>query len=285
MAGTFKLQVMGGLASRLRPIIGAIAYCDATDKNLLVDWPRHEPSEFLKEFPIRFKQLYNPSVTLWEEDHKHAWCRKQCCAGGQDALPVMDGDQVFRTCHSSPFLPWIDGKWMRYWKKLVPMAILEARIMAGLANVSRPLVGVVVRYWDAQTGAVGPDWHLKRMRAILGIRPDVQFFLLTDHVKAAEPLHAAFPGVVYEYPSRIGEGGMYFYDRDRIISAAAAIHVMAEHCRWVIGSNHSSYSQLVGFLKGARYGGTHERDGGIIGGDYEDAWNPALQENLEKALA
>lgn len=265
---TFHLQVNGGLASRLRVVVGGIAYCEATGRRLHVDWPLIEKSETSGKFPIRFGDIWK--YDLEETNGTVIW------GGAKNANLDCGGDVRLRTCHIEPFLPYLKRPFRHYVNQLSMQPKTAAMVDSMLPRLKAVLTaGVNIRCAISDPHTKKPDWFWERMEKVQsGSALPMQFFLSTDEKEVSDATKARF--LVIERPQT------FLYDTEGIRGRAADIYLL-DACDWVIGSNHSSYSQFVAMLRGAEYLGSHEKPEGLKGGRYEDAWNEADKAELCKA--
>jgi hypothetical protein len=273
------LQVSSGLASRLRAVVGAIAYCHATDRRLIVDWPRKEPSETLGTFEAGFHDLWsNPEIE--ETD-----CKRRFQGLRLDNADIMSDEPAWlelRTCHIEPFLPFMaDNRPGPFIDSLRPTESVysaaedimassrcdhaELSVSVGQLHARWSVVGVNIRHALKQPSVAEPEWFIGRMRTF----PETTLFFCSLDSLSVEVL------LRQEFGDRIiCQRKDYAYDRAGIIKTCADLYLLAA-CDYVIGSNYSSYSQMVAFMRGAQYVGPHDKPGrGLIGGRYEDLWNP-----------
>ena len=261
----FHLQVLGGLVSRLRAVLGAMAYCEDSERRLVIDWPRNEPSEDLGTFPAGFRDMwYFPAVVIEQTDDHRTFPKRGI------------EDPEFRTCHIEDFHPHILGRVPEYFDQLKPTAELQALIDA--VKLPRPVVGMQIRRAIKAPATVGPEWFFRRMCCLKRDYPQITFFLSADSHFVSSLLTKDYPDLPVAEQRKD-----YAYDRAGIMKAAADLYLLRQ-CDWVVGSNHSSYSQLVALLRGAEYKGSHEKHNGLTGGRYEDAWSVADEKELAEAL-
>lgn len=262
------LQTSSGLASRMRAVVGAIAYCQATDRRLIVDWPRKEPSETLGTFEAKFHDLWsNPEIE--ETD-----CGRRFPGLRLDNADILNTDAArleLRTCHIEPFLKWMpENQPGHFVWKLKPTDAVREIINSYKVNgdddpFSHFIVGVNIRHALKQPSVAEPEWFIERMRTRL---ETTVFFCSLDSLTIEQHLRAEFGDRI------VCQRKDYVYDRTGIIKTCADLYLLAT-CDHVIGSNYSSYSQMVAFMRGAQYVGPHDKpQRGLIGGRYEDLWNP-----------
>lgn len=261
------LQVNSGLCSRLRAVVGAIAYCEATGRKLAIDWPYNEPSETLGTFEPRLHDLWDHPFE--EREGGGHWSQRTC-------QPLdAEGDIRFRTCHIEPFLPYMKEPIGNYLKRMTPTERVQREITGIAIPKDRPFVGVNIRFAIKQPGAADPEWFIERLKQFPS---ETQFFGSFDSSEVHLQMVDAFPGRIQTMPKN------YRYDFNGIVRTCADLYVL-QKCDWVIGSNYSSYSQMAAFMRGAEYLGQHDKRGGLRGGRYEDAWNPPDEAALERVLS
>ena len=263
----FKVEVMGGLCSRLRAVVGAMALCDQKGHQLIVNWPSRE--RIYKQFggfQARLRDLWKYDESVVENDVI-------------ERLPKSLPGNAIRTCHIEDFwryfTPEKDPAWhMRKFPlsdKVRGYYDPLAYALEGGSNV----VGLHVRNWLKQPGTVGVDWFIEKIREF----PDDQkFFLSCDSKEVSDRIHAERVGCVYEIPKN------YDYDKAGIQKSMADLYLLADKCAWVIGSNYSSYSQMACLMRGGRYLGPHDKPHGLSGGFYEDAWNGHNEQEFMEAM-
>ena len=264
---TMTVEVMGGLCSRLRAVVGAATYCEATGRRLLVNWPHREPSEPLREFPCRLHDLWD--VDCDERNQKDGLSKHI------EALRST-GDVQLRTCAIEPFLSWMPDIGAVFRGVMKPTVELGAMI----GHLADPYaVGVNVRAAQKDPHTVDVQWFIDEVRKRWPATSRT-IFAAVDHAASLEALRAAFGDDVMAFArTELGSGPdpqWYRYDRDSVLKQAAELHILADKCGFVLGSNHSSFSQTVAFMRGCGYGGTHERPGGLTNtaaAKYCDAWN------------
>ncbi len=257
MSNTLHVQVLGGLVSRMRAVVGAIACCEATGRRLIIDWPKPEPA--ITSFQATFHDL-------WSNDY-------EVTRGGVGLFTknltdlAKDCDIQLRTCHLTDFMPYYSKPLREYIAVLQPTEKVATFSAEALEKFRRPVVGIATRCTNNHPMMVDLGWFERRRDAIAK-ECDVQFYLSCDTKDAFDRLSAP-------YPDRcITQDKTYLYDRLGIMKSAADLYTLAA-CDWVIGTNHSSYSEMVALIRGAKLIGSHEKPDGTKGGRYEDAWNPS----------
>ncbi len=266
MSSTLHVQVMGGLVSRMRAVVGAIACCEATGRRLKIDWPKAEP--IIDGFRATFHDL-------WSNDYE--------VTSGGGAFPKRlsdlsgSGDVRFRTCHLVDFMPYYTKPLREYIAVLKPSAEVALFSHQATAHFKRPTVGLATRCTNNHPMMAKLGWFEQRMTALAKQFTGVQFYLSCDTQAAFNRLSAPCLGRC------ITQDKTYKYDRIGIMKSAADLYTLAA-CDWVIGTNHSSYSEMVALMRGATLSGTHTEPGSLSGGNYEDAWNLHTPSDITAAL-
>jgi hypothetical protein len=256
----FYLNVQGGLVSRLRSVVGAMAFADHLNTGLHVSWSSHQHN-LPWGFDVRLSDVWQYDGTIIETDDRPKY-------GKEHGDWERDGGKL-NTCHLWPFEKYFLTEERTLKPGLTdrfPLGPEVQRYVDAIEFGDRPVVGVQIRCWLTQPDSVPPEWYIDRMRKIAA-EYDVQFFLNCDKKDVAEAVKFEFPGTLEQ------EKGDYKYDRPRILQSAADLYLM-QKCDWMVGSNHSSWAEMAALMRGATYHHAHGRPGGVSGGNYEDAWNP-----------
>ena len=257
MSNILHLQVLGGLASRMRGVVGAIACCEATGRRLVIDWPK--PEHAITSFRATFHDL-------WSNDY-------EVTRGGQELFKkdISDlgrkVDVQLRTCHLTDFMPYYSKPMQEYIAVLKPSKIVAEFSAEALEKFRRPTVGIATRCTNNHPMMADLGWFEQRMDALARRYHNVQFYLSCDTGGAFDRLSAPYPGRC------ITQDKTYQYDKLGIMKSAADLYTLTA-CDWIVGTNHSGYSEMVALMRGAKLIGSHEKPGGTEGGRYEDAWNP-----------
>ena len=239
-------------------------YDQAAEFRFAPDYATWEPSEPLRVFPCKLSELWVGirGVNLPRRIQKNP-----------DVLKSPDSGHL-RTCHIEPFLPWVDDLSVAFHGMCAAVPVLNRACEAVQTfGTSRPVIGVNVRSAQKDPRTVGVEWFIE---TIAKLPKSLAIFLATDDHTVTEAFASAFGDRVYQFQRKAPPGSTWYkYDRDSIIKQAAELYILAE-CDWVIGSNHSSMSQTVAFMRGATYTGPHEKPGGLgnlWAARYCDAWN------------
>jgi hypothetical protein len=250
---------MGGLGSRLRVAVGALAWCRENGRSLIVFCSPAEPSEDAGKFPCRLSDLYEGD---FREDSRalDAWTGKAKHATNLDE----HGERNIRLrCDKlQPFAERLKDRrhgYRRAFESLKPTTAL-AGIVNGLV-LPRPTVGVIVRYSLAHKECAEVGWYLNRLRELSKGR-SLSIYLSCDDRYVFETFAKT------SYCVRSLEK-TYDYDRWGIMRQCADAHILAK-CDWVLGANHSSFSQHVALIRGARYRKDSSSPEHVSCGRYED---------------
>jgi len=261
------IEVNGGLCSRLRAVIGGMAWCDKNDATMIVNWSSREPN-YPDGFEARLSDLWKFGGEITEIDRAQ---RKS-----KDPNALSQNSPFLRTCHIEHFLPY-------FTPESNPMTLMRRyHLSDAVCEYYRTIkivlppkvVGIHVRHDIKQPGTADPEWFIERMSQF----PEKQmFFLSCDSHKVSTMIHSSFPYRVFELPKD------YRYNKAGIQKSMADLYVLADLCQWVIGANYSSYSQMCCLMRGGYYIGPHDRPHGVSGGMYEDMWNPPNEQEFQEA--
>lgn len=242
---SIHIQGVSGLASRLRAVLGGIAYAESLGIPCVVDWPSREPTESLGMFPCKFSELWDSPYQETDVGERFPkW-------PGIDGRIRADKPDWFAEHITRPIGSYLD--------KLQPTAELQAIIDS--VAIPQPCVGVQIRHSLAQPGTASVDWFVERMWAMPG---HCHFFLSCDSLDVRNRIHGEFGGTVQSLPKD------FRYDRMGIMRAAADLYLLAK-CDWLILSNGSSFGQMVTWMKGNASLDMRKHDPG----PWEDLWHPA----------
>jgi hypothetical protein len=240
------LNARRGLGNRLRSLLSAFAYADATGCGLRVVW---EPNE----------QCGAKLGELWEHPARLAPVARarylaKLSGGWEEHLEADDLDlSVFRrpilALHSSqPFSNPAGIPWHSTFSRLRPVQEIRTRIARtwSVIDPHRPLVGVMVRAHSSahrDTAASEPVVHaLERLRNIREVAPDAAVFLSSDSPEASSVIRAEHS--VIEVPAK-GP----FNSLRGVQDAVCDLYLLAS-CQWIIGSHASSFSEIAGLVAG-----------------------------------
>jgi hypothetical protein len=240
------LNARRGLGNRLRSVLSALAYADATGCGLRVVW---EPNA---QCGAELGQLWEHTVQLVPVSRARYLAKLS--GGWQEHLKDDDLDlAVFRrpilALHSSQAFSNPAGRpWHSTISRLRPVPELRIRIADTWAQIDpqQPLVGLMVRAHSSahsDTVASQPVAHaLERLREIREIAPDATVFLSSDSPKASAVIRAKHP--VVELPAK----GQFNSVRG-VQDAVCDLYLLAS-CQWIIGSHASSFSEIAGLVAG-----------------------------------
>jgi len=253
-----KIQVFSGLGSRMRAVIGAIAWAKNNNATVGVCWPRIDKSEELGEFPVWFSELFDSPLPESQMERPETGGRYWPKSPGVTSAS-KDGEYLCRTCDPATIIDEdmsLDGwPYTEMWK---PASEVESHFI----EIPNRTVGVHIRHSLAQPGAQGVEWYISRMREIES-EYDTGFFLSCDAIAVEEQVKAEFPDVIH-IPKD------YKYDNLGIKKTAADLFLL-QRCDWMLGSYQSSFSELAGWMRGGEYLSGWGREGWLPGGRYEDS--------------
>ena len=261
---TLHVQVISGLASRMRAVLGAIDWAKRHGTGVRVWWPWRDRSEELGVFPAWFSDLFDSRCSEQRLQGPENWPKQitQVSPDSDDCRVRTCDPETFGVCHPE----WPHRDW---WKP-------SESVRACIDSVKWPtgkVVGVHIRHALAQPTTPPLPWFLNRMREIRE-RHNVRFFLSCDAKSIQQAVCSMFPDTIHQERT-------YAYDGLGIRRAAADLFLL-HRCDWMIGSYNSSFSELAGWLRGGAYLPGWGREGWMPGGRYEDARTPAV--GIEEAL-
>jgi hypothetical protein len=258
-----RLQVIGGLGSRLRTAIGGLAYCQSNNRRLVVNWPFVEKSENRGLFDCAMSDLYTGEFDEEGRDDHH-W------TGVKDPAVLADNEKTelrLRTDKLDPFAPYIasEGYWRAFWS-LEPTDALAQEIMRVMWPSPRPVVvGVLIRCAIKAQQCADVAWYLDRLSCLEEMfGREFIVFLSCDDRSVLDRFRARFDRRLLTTPKT------FVYDKLGITRQCADAHHL-RCCNWVIGANHSSFSQHVALIHGAKWVCDSNYAGHVRGGNYEDA--------------
>lgn len=268
------LQVMGGLGSRLRVVVGALAYCQKVGRQLVVHWPRNEPSETLGVFDCRLSDLYAGPFEETGADETH-W------TGVKDpaVLNAHGTSEIrFRTDKIEAFVFYMNSA--DYRDAFFSLRATDELSIA-VSAIHWPstwMIGVHVRYANKSPESVPAEWYLDRFELIQLLHENRwNVFLACDDPSVIEPFAERFGARLRTLTKT------FAYDHLGIVRQCADMELL-RRCDWMIGANHSSFSQHVALTRGATYVRDSNHQTCVIGGRYEDAWCKPDAGDLAKAL-
>lgn len=269
------LQVMGGLGSRLRVVVGALVYCQKVGRRLVVHWPRNEPSETLGVFDCRLSDLYAGPFEETGADETH-W------TGVKDPAVLKEHGKSeirFRTDKIEAFVFYANSADYRdaFFRLRATDELLREMLGVGWPPEQK-MIGVHVRHANKAPESVPAEWYLDRLDVIQllhGNRWNV--FLACDDPSVIEPFAERFGARLLTLNKS------FEYDHLGIVRQCADMELL-RRCDWMIGANHSSFSQHVALTRGAMYVRDSNYQACVIGGRYEDAWCKPDAGDLARAM-
>jgi hypothetical protein len=291
---SLAIHVRSGLCNRLRVVLSALAYCEKTNRRLLVHWPRTDPHATEKEpdrgFEAKLSDLFDGPFDEITETEFRLFGRK---ISQKEIRLDTPGDLQLRTINMFPgveppegfprkheshqFLAtrWYEKPLAEYWSVMKPTAELQNWISEGKSLVDQGLcVAAIVRLCLF----TGPEGNLitnanfetplrsppQKFIARLDQLPQFnKIFLACDCQHVEDLFREAFPEQVVQLPQT------YVYDRETIFKRMAELYVAAS-CYKILGSYISSYSELSGWLAGGAYSACYQWPKVSEGDRYED---------------
>jgi len=285
VGGVIHLQVIGGLASRMRCVLAAIQASRRTGKRLVVDWPKAEAAQRpLGTFAVSLEELWAGPYTVVDAGH---------VMGGAVRTPRNEvpaalgrgGDVQIRADSPYELGEWCDMRLAETFRQsLCATPMLSEEVKRLRDRLPRPAIGAHVRIANlSEERQPNYPWYFSRLDSL----PPWPVYLAADSPEAAAAFGARLGGrlVLPERGDRLPVGT---YNREGILRVAAELQVLSE-CDWVLGSRRSTYSELVCLLRGGEKIGPARKANraapNVRGGRYEDAAVPADSESLAEVLA
>jgi hypothetical protein len=240
------LNARRGLGNRLRSVLSALAYADATRCGLRVVWERNA------QCGAELGDLWEHPVQLVPASRARYLARLS--GGWEEHLEDDDIDlAVFRrpilALHASqPFSNPAGIPWHSTLSRFRPVPELRTRIADAWLQIDlqRPLVGLMVRAHTSahrETVASQPvAYALERLGKIREVTPDAVVFLSSDSPEASALIRAKQPVV------ELSPKGPFNSLRG-VQDAVCDLYLLAS-CQWIIGSHASSFSEIAGLVAG-----------------------------------
>lgn len=225
-----KVCVMGGLCSRLRAVVGAIGFCETTNRDLILHWPlkAHRLIEQRGVFEASFGDIWQIPCNVEETS---TWQKFPKTALDIDAR----GDLSIHTCYPEDFQPqFFNVSLGHYANSLVPSSETQERINS--VTVPDECRGVHIRKKIAQPEAEPVEWYVERLQV-----EDGPLFLSADCKSVEDQITTVFPDTIVQEKT-------YAYNRDGIIRSAADLYLLSQ-CSNITGSHKSTYSQIAGWMQ------------------------------------
>src|SRR5690606_28792850 len=178
---TLHVQVFSGLGSRMRAVIGGIAWCRANFATLNIHWVRREPSEDLGTFPAWYSDLFelppHGSGTPWivesrDREPGPPWPKQ---------ISLFENGWRIRSCDPIDFaVNSMDLSGWPYCDLWKPSKDVREQIESVAPRwPGPPVFGVHIRQALAQPTTPPVAWFLARMRE-LHDRYACRFYLACD---------------------------------------------------------------------------------------------------------
>jgi len=285
---SLAIHVRSGLCNRLRVVLSALAYCEETNRRLLVHWPRVDEhateSEPERGFEAKLSDLFSGPFDEITLNEFSAFGRK---ISQKEIRLDTPGDLRLRTINMFPGVEPPEGyprkheshqflaeRWYRkslaeYWSVMRPTAVLQEFIDIGLSLIDWENVAVK---WDSiaavirlglftdTTGQLVTNANFETplrsppQKFIARLKQLPQYgkiFLACDCQHVEDLFREAFGSRVVQLPQT------YIYDRETIFKRMAELYVAAS-CQKILGSYVSSYSEFSGWLAGGMYSACYQ---------------------------
>lgn len=281
MARILIIQPNGGLYSRLRTVIGALAYTRATDRKLCVSWMRYEPSESMAGgvFDCKLGDLYSGDFEECDWSAVGHWCG---LSDGRTILAQRTAKTIrLRSDKLDPFVPYIDSNaYKSAYESLIPTDELNRAIdEVSWPTQGKRVVGVHVRHSMKAAQSVACEWYFRRLDELEKcIGMNWLIYLACDAQAVEDAFRSRYPANRLMMLKRD-----YKYDHRGIISQCAGVHHIIQS-DWAMCANHSTMGQHVALVRGARYVCDSNNAGHVVGGRYEDSTCPVDPKDLLAAL-
>lgn len=234
MSGTLTIEVLAGMANRLRALISAICLAEDLDRNLRVIWSANDPACM-----ARFE-------TLWDRSTLPRWVTVDMGPLERPGVMVLspaDMEEYVKRGDTRPIRSYGHfhqtdmPRWLTYLRKLRPSIQLQAQMNVS-AVFSSPRVGIHIRRGDHMKARQFSP--LSAFIEAMKKHPDTtQFLVATDDAVERRALESEFPGRVW-FPaatlSRMTQKGM----QDAMLD-----FIGLSRCETILGSYDSSFSQLA----------------------------------------
>ena len=235
MSGVLTIEVLAGMANRLRALVSAICLAEDLDRNLHVIWSANDPACM-----ARFE-------SLWERSSLPRWVTEDMgplLEPGVMVLSPSDMEEYVKRGDTRPIRSYghfhqTDApRWLTYLRKLQPTIHLAPQLNTPFFSDPVAIVGVHIRRGD----------HMKARKespleaflvAMHAEPPTTKFFLATDDATERRAIEAEFPGRVWSPAttlSRMTQKGM----QDAVVD-----FIGLSRCSKILGSYDSSFSQLA----------------------------------------
>lgn len=235
MTGILTIEVLAGMANRLRALISAICLAEDLDRNLHVIWSANDPACM-----ARFE-------SLWDRSTLPPWVRVDMGPleePGVMVLSPMDMEEYVKRGDTRPIRSYGHfhqsdmPRWLKYLRKLQPSVQCAYQLNTPFLTNTNPIVGVHIRRGDHTKARLNSPLA-PFLEAMAYEPPETKFLVATDDPLERRAIEAAFPGRTW-FPattlSRMTQKGM----QDAVLD-----FIGLSRCRKIFGSYDSSFSQLA----------------------------------------
>ncbi len=235
MTGTLTIEVLAGMANRIRALVSAICLAEDLDRNLHVIWSANDPACM-----ARFE-------SLWERSSLPRWVTVDMgplLEPGVMVLNPRDMEEYVKRGDTRPIRSYGHfhqtdmPRWLSYLRKLQPSIHVAPALATPFFSEKVPIVGVHIRRGD----------HVKArkesplsafLEAMRNEPATTKFFLATDDAVERRAIETEFSGRIWSPAttlSRMTQKGM----QDAVIDFLGL-----SRCSKLLGSYDSSFSQLA----------------------------------------
>ncbi len=235
MSGVLTIEVLAGMANRLRALVSAICLAEDLDRNLHVIWSANDPACM-----ARFE-------SLWERSSLPRWVTVDMgplLEPGVMVLSPADMEEYVKRGDTRPIRSYghfhqTDApRWLTYLRKLQPTIHLAPQLNTPFFSDPVAIVGVHIRRGDHMKAR--KESPLEAFLVAMRAEPSTtKFFLATDDATERRAIEAEFPGRVWSPAttlSRMTQKGM----QDAVVD-----FIGLARCSKILGSYDSSFSQLA----------------------------------------
>jgi len=238
------VELHGGLCNRLRVLLCAIAYSEATNRELLIYWSKDN------NFAI-------PLKALWRHEYQEIGKVSARLLGlltgrqyenHQIDLQVDDSIMYVNTIHSF-CVEEFQYPLASYLSRLSLVNPIKEMIEIYSPQFfeGNTIVGVSVRSTQASVKTLEfspPEWFVTRINQIYEQFPYVRFFLSTDSREVSNKIRSGTRATIYELPKN------YRYNqKDGVREAVCDLYLLAKSS-YILGSYWSSFSEMAYWIRG-----------------------------------
>lgn len=212
-----------GLGNRVRFTLSALSLAQAHGRDFKYSWPQTDafrpPFTSLWEFAAT-EISWSEAVSLAE---KYPYVKKV-----EDLPPASGALEVWHFQSGEALaLPAGVRTWVDRFRDLVPTTEIQERVrdFHSMYLSGGPYVGISIRAHEkshAKTLEASPvDWYLARMRQLLDVTPELNFFLSCDVPEVQER-------IIQEFPTAVGQVDKGEYNSaEGVVSSVVDLYLLA----------------------------------------------------------